>query len=83
MTLLNVKEAAEFLRLKPCTVYTSKTIPRTTLPGIRAVLFDKEDLVKWAKGLLTPSRNPAHGHEAKQGLDRVPRYTYNKPLRSI
>lgn len=83
MTLLNVQEAAALLRLKPCTVYTNKSIPRTKLPGIRAVLFDKEDLVKWAKGLLTPSLTTATIPLSKQGVDMTPRYTYNKPLRSI
>lgn len=77
MKLLTVREAATFLRLQPGTVYKNKSIPRTKLPGIKAVLFDEDELIKWAKGLITPSPIEAHKPLHIRGVDKRQVTTYD------
>jgi len=44
-----LKEAANFLRCSRSLLYKRKDIPRHRRPGSRILLFDREELLAWAK----------------------------------
>ncbi len=52
MVLLTADEAAGFLKVSKSTIYQRRDIPRYRLPGSRAVRFDQDELLAWAKGEL-------------------------------
>jgi excisionase family DNA binding protein len=47
--IMTAKEAARFLRLSKSTLAHRQDIPRHRLPGMRAVRFDRDELLNWAK----------------------------------
>jgi len=70
--LLNLKEAAEFLRMSPSNLYQRKDIPRYRRPGSRVLLFDQEELEAWLKtGQIdqTQKHEPKEIEQADQKLD--------------
>lgn len=47
--LLTVSGAARLLHLSESTIRNTASIPRHHLPGIRAIRFDPDELLEWAK----------------------------------
>lgn len=57
---LLLNEAAEFLRCSTSLLYKRRDIPRHRRPGSRVLLFDRNELLAWAKSSTEVARSSQH-----------------------
>lgn len=76
MKLLNLIEAAGFLRMSKSNLYQRKDIPRYRRPGSRVMLFDQDELEAWLRqGRIDSQSESALEMPATTELHQAPEIT--------